>query len=176
MPVTIALTDTSSPNPSLWVDQDTYGTDNLVYAVSPISPGYTGHKGDWDELYQFCSVLAVGWLNGTRPASWGVSNLGNAGLQSAIATLTSFLLQSAQVDYAVKALDGTKTTIEDITSATPIGTKIWAASNEHVIAAYIDTASTFQFYDPNNGKSRSIARDEFATTMRNYSINIIVMH
>ena len=178
MPYTFAMSDLTDPNPTLWVEFETLETAQPNYAIAPVAPSLVGKAGDWIELNQFCSVLAAGWLAGTRPAAWGVSNLGAAGVQAAVATLLGFQAQgaSAQIDYAVATLGGTRTTVEEITDATPVGTKIWAASNDHVVGAYLDSKDSFTFYDPNSGKVQSYPRTDFLKTMRAYHVNLIVVH
>jgi hypothetical protein len=177
MPYTFEMCDLTEPNPTLWIEFTTFGTTQPNYAIAPIAPSLVGKAGEWVALNQFCSVLAAEWLTGTRAAAWGVSNLGAAGVQAAVATLLGFQTQGAgaQIDYAMATLGGARTTVEEITDATPVGTKIWAASNNHVVGAYLDGKDSFTLYDPNNGKVQSYSRTEFLKTMRAYHVNLIVV-
>lgn len=179
MPVTFVSTALdASPNPTLWVDLATTHDATVRCAVGPKSPGASGVTGEWDGMNQFCSILAAQWLtSANRPAAYGVKSLGDAGLKAAAETLIAFNAKglTAQADYAVATLDGKTTTIEEITDQTPVGTKIWAASNGHCMGVYIDSASTFKFYDPNDGVSATVDRADFLAMMRAFGVNLAVI-
>lgn len=181
MPINLSYVDTSSPNPSLWLDQNTLGADPATYAVAPIDPAYASEQGDWFKVNEFCSVLAVDWLVGNRPGAWGASNYSAAQLKDAAQQLITFESLDDQLLYAAQRLGGTQAeSVEAVagrveSGLAPVGTMIWAGSSDHVVAAYVDSGTSLLFYDPNNGKSERIDRADFAAKMAKFAVNLIVM-
>jgi len=177
MTITLVHIDRGSPNPTLWAS---FTSDETVYAVAPVDPALLDIEGEWHRITEFCAILAADWLTGTRPATYGIAQYSDAQLAVAAQQLLDFGDLAGQVAYAQTRLGGSQAgpvdavAVEIASGAAPVGTRIWAASGDHVVAAYVDGADSFLFYDPNNGNAVSKKRSEFASVMASYGVNLIV--
>ena len=169
MPIVLDPTWTQAPNPRLWLDMATLGSDDPSYAVGVAPP-----EGDaeWIDYSQFCSVLAADWLAPGRRAAWGLSNYGEDGAIAAAKQLLAFQAggMAAQVTYAETALnalalpDLAPAATSDDTDAVanaPVGTVIWAGSDAHAVSAYVEKADSVRLYDPDGGTAATHSRAEF---------------
>lgn len=169
MPIVLDPTWTLAPNPRLWLDMATLGSDDPSYAVGVAPP--EGAE-EWIDYSQFCSVLAADWLVTGRPAAWGLSDYGAGGAVAAAQQLIAFQEGGlpAQVAYAQAKLnaeppaDAPPATVSNDTGAivaSPQGTLIWAGSEVHAVSAYVAGDDKVQLYDPDEGTSETVTRERF---------------
>jgi hypothetical protein len=170
MPNQINIGTVTTPNPSLWVDTNTLGSDVVVYEIASLSPGT-----DWFQVNQFCSLLSLEWLAarsaGVVSSPYGISNFSAAAQRVMAEQLIAFDSLQAQVDYAAAQLNGaavSKAAVEsgmapDGTFSYPVGTRIWAGNDVHVIAYYVTSATQYELYDSNTGAITTHERSAFAT-------------
>jgi hypothetical protein len=162
MPNTITIGKITTTNPSLWVDTTTLGGDLVKYQIASSMPG-----DNWFEVNQFCALLSLKWLaaraSGAVKSPYGIANFA-ADAQQAMATqLIAFNDtgdgMKAQADYATGQLGGSKADKGAITKGMlpntpgsyPIGAKVWAGTDVHVIAYYVTSPTQYEVYDSNNG-------------------------
>jgi hypothetical protein len=150
----------TSPNPSLWVDLNTLGTDTVQYLIQTASPGAT-----WYYVNQFCSLLSTRWLNDPNvPLIYGITALSNAAKIAMARQLIGLTSLQAQVTEAAHGIANSSsvTSVAALSAALagyPVGTKIWAGNNNHVLAFIVTAVAnaqtgaigTYTAYDSNNG-------------------------
>lgn len=148
-----------TPNPGLYVNMDTLGISPVEYLIQTPAPGF-----NWLYVNQFCSLLTTYWLNDPNsPNVYGIQNLIDPVKVSSAQQLINLLSLDEQVAEA-------KNTIANATVVTsaafnmavvdyPVGTKIWAGNNVHVVGFLITVAGaagtgangTYTAYDSNSG-------------------------
>jgi len=164
----------STTNPSLWVDTTSLGTASVTYQIASSSPGT-----NWFEVNQFCALLSINWLaaraSGVVKSPYGIANFDAAAQKAMAAQLIAFNDtgdgMKAQEDYAMQQINGAAADKQTIANGMapntklsyPIGTKIWAGTNVHVIAYYVTSASQYEVYDSNSGSITARSRSGFAT-------------
>ena len=161
----------NTPNPWLWVN-----TTNLTdYQVSSASPGET-----WVPVNQFCSILAVRWLQ--NPATtFGFRDLSGQQQLEDASTLQGFDSLQSQTAWAVTQLGGeevdTQQLLTDLPNLNP-GTQIWLGNNVHTTAALIRAkgkVKTAEFYNPDTGDTDSYLIDELSALIPAWNINAAVV-
>ncbi len=173
---TITVGSISSTNPTLWVNLTTLGTSNTKYLIATNSPG-----AEWISVNQFCSLLSIKWLQEGRGTSpYGIGNFNDSQKKIIAEQLIAFSSLDDQVNYTLGQLGGSKQNLDQtalgVQGNYPIGTKIWAGNDFHVIAIYLTTATTYELYDSNTGfTTTSLPRSQFKNYMNTLNNNAFVV-
>lgn len=170
----------TSPNPFLWMNITTPGRSVTSYRIATEAPGE-----NWMSVNQFCSLLALRWLqektHGVSSSPYGLNNF----LDTEKITMAQQLINCADIDaqvtFAVQELGGSRKTldqaatgVEDGTYA--IGTRIWAGNDHHVMAIYLESATTYALYSPDTGITTRERRAGFRTLMTAFQNNAFVCY
>jgi hypothetical protein len=170
----------TSPNPSLWMNMITLERPVTNYRIATETPGES-----WMCVNQFCSLLALRWLqektHGISSSPYGLSNF----LDTEKITMAQQLINcadlDAQVTFAIQELGGSRKTLDQVATgveegAYAVGTRIWAGNDHHVIAIYLESATTYMLYDPDTGITTREQRADFRTLMAAFQNNAFVCH
>jgi hypothetical protein len=139
----ISIGTITTPNPTLFVKMDSLFSDPVQYRIQTLSPG-----SQWLYVNQFCSLLTTYWLNDANtPDVYGIQNLVDHVKISAAQQLINLQSLDQQTDEALNALGHSHTvsltptvTPENVNAALeslPVGTRIWAGNNVHVVGFLI---------------------------------------
>ena len=152
----------NSSNPSLWVDLTTLGTPVVNYLIQTAAPG-----GNWYYVNQFCSLLTTCWLNDPNvPLTYGIQALSSTVQVSMAGQLISLNSLQDQVTEAANSIAHSSTLASASALAAalpgyPVGTRIWAGNNNHVLGFIITAVAnpvtgapgTYTAYDSNYGRA-----------------------
>jgi hypothetical protein len=158
----------TTDNPTLFVNMDSLVAQppaQVQYIIQTLSPGPA-----YCYVNQFCSLLTTYWLNDPNsPQAYGIGNLNSSAQISAAQQLINLSSLEAQATEAKNAIGNSslttlKTPVQsaDVDAALkgiPVGSKIWAGSDMHVVGFLINPATTsaqdapltYTFYDSDNG-------------------------
>jgi hypothetical protein len=183
MPNTITIGNITTTNPSLWVDTNTLGCDPVQYRIASLLPG-----ANWFEVNQFCALLSLKWLaargNGAVKNAYGIGAFDANAQKAMAAQLIAFNDtgdgQKAQVNYAAGQVGGNKANRDAIVkgmapntpTSYPVGTKIWAGTNAHVIAYYVTSPTQYEVYDSNDGSITTRNRADFRTACTDFVVRL----
>jgi hypothetical protein len=180
-PPPIAVGVITSTNPHLWLNITTMDQAAPSYQIATATPGV-----DWMSVNQFCSLLALRWLqartHATPPSPYSLSIFPNAEKLTMAQQLINYAHMDAQVTFAIEELGGTRRTreqaiagVESDRGTYAIGTKIWAGSDIHVIAIYLSSSTEYILYDPDNGVATTHQRADFPALMTALRMNAFVV-
>ena len=161
----------TTPNPWLWVD--TANINN--YTVSSESPGET-----WFQVNQFCSILAVTWLQ--NPAdTLGFRDLTEADQLEDAKTLQGFASLQDQANYATAQLGGQKIDVATVIQQLPsynAGAQLWLGNDVHTLGALVrqeGKVKSVDLYNPDTGQTENYQIDQFAALLPAYDINVAIV-
>lgn len=159
MPNSIKVGTITTPNPTLWLDMNSLGTDNVLYLIQTASPGT-----DWVYVNQFCSLLTSLWLNNPNlPNIYGITAMSDSVKQQMAAELINLNSLQAQVTEASNSIANATSydsaaDFQAVLDTLPAGTRVWAGNDSHVVGFVITATGTqgrFTFYDSNVGQART---------------------
>lgn len=169
--ITIGTVNTSNPN--LWLDKGSLSGPVIVYEVSSSTP--PGGR-DWMAVNQFCSILAVRYLQASPwPDDFGFRNLKHP-LREAETLLQMSSLDN-QVKWAAGQVGGTTVTIHELHHLfehLPAGVVFWLGNAGHAWAA-IKNPSHVTLYDPDRGSADYVTMEDFLPLLDALGIDAIVM-
>ena len=151
----ITIGKVSTSNPHLFLNLDTLDSDTREYVVATSA----NPSGNWISVNQFCSLMALYWLNNGTPETFTFSDYSKTDQTNAAETLIDYSNLESQVQYAVQNTGGSIKNLYEFTqlmSKKQKSKKIWFGSDWHVVAAVIDDSGSITLYDPNTGQSDSI--------------------
>lgn len=158
----ISIGAITTSNPTLFVNMDTLDAkdpDQVEYLIQTKSPG-----SNWFYVNQFCSLLTTYWLNDPNsPEVFGLSNLiDSVKITAARQLITPQSLgdQATEAQHSIAGANPVQPA--DFSTALetyPVGTKIWAGNNVHVLGFLITPATapgadlplTYTAYDSDIG-------------------------
>ncbi|MCM8528969.1 MAG: hypothetical protein NE327_20770 [Lentisphaeraceae bacterium] len=151
----ITIGKVTSPNPHLFLNLDTLDSEEREYTIATsVSSG-----GNWISVNQFCSLMALHWLNNGTPQTFSFNDFSKEEQEEAAGILINYANLDSQVQYAVQNTGGSVKNLYEFTqymSQKQKSKKIWFGSDRHVVAAVIDENGNISLYDPNTGNSEAV--------------------
>lgn len=166
MPNTIQIGKITNYNPHLFVQMSSLDKANPVYQIATCAP-----DSRWETVNQFCALLTTAWLNDlSSPASFGLNDLPDPVKVNMAVQLIGLTGLDKQVSDAAASIANSKSyaTPKQFIAAIPgfpVGTKIWAGTNSHVVGFLITSVATtgkgaqpgtFSFYDSTVGTVQTL--------------------
>ncbi|WP_315766953.1 MULTISPECIES: hypothetical protein [unclassified Bradyrhizobium] len=168
----ITIGKVTTPNPALWLDTSSLDKPIVKYEVATDKPG---GSGQWTMVNQFCSILAVRFLQKSpMPKKFGFTELANQVGEAQ--RLLGFKSLDDQLNWANGQLDGViiKEDLADFYREAPVGSRFWLGNDAHVWAV-VKGSSNFWLYDPDNGQPDQVRGSDFGGLVLSLGVKDAVM-